>query len=208
MYWAAWTLCVDNRELLQKMRPILHAQPVYRHGRGGWLMGGCQQTARRRPIQYKIPLKLVGGRVWISRWVGAKRSKLAPGMDLPAAIAMDLEGLDTLDQVEKWFRDRGVLGEQVAGSTEKYTLDRLEVETRLASSNHRIRVSRKDASGAMTQATVEYRLYWEETRFYWERRVVVGLDIVEIFDEETANKHSDRRMIIQMLESMAGINAS
>lgn len=206
--WAAWTLRMDNLELLRKMDPELTENPVYNTPGGGWLVGGCRHEAYLRSIQYKIPLRLVDGKVWISRWVGPKRSRLAEGMSFPNAIEFDLEGLQTLDQVASWFTERGVLGRRVEKTKATYRLGQLEVETRLSHGNHRVRVSRTAASSGETLAIVDYRLYWGEPTHFWERRVVAGQDIVEVFDEESSEKFPDRRMIFQMMELMAGINPS
>lgn len=206
--WAAWSLRMDNLELLRKMDPELTENPVYNTPEGGWLVGGCRHEAYLRSIQYKIPLRLVDGKVWISRWVGPKRSRLAEGMSFPNAIEFDLEGLKTLDQVASWFIARGVLGCRVEKTKATYRLGQLEVETRLSHSSHRVRVSRTAASSDYTLATVDYRLYWDKTMHVWERRVVAGQDIVEVFDEESSEKFPDRRMIFQMMELMAGINPS
>lgn len=206
--WAACALRTDNLELLQKMVPNYTVNGTSYIQRKGWLVGGRAATADRVSILYTIPAQLVDGKVWISRWVGSKRSRLSSelGMGLPQAIQFDLEALQTFDQVERWLLERGILGKSLDGPKTRYALNQLVVETKLSPMNHRVRLIRISALDRRELTTVEYSLYWEKTGSQWERRVRAGVDVVEILDELIDEKYSDRRAIFQMMELLSGIN--
>jgi hypothetical protein len=198
--WIASALRSDNLALLQKVNP--REEPVLEE-RWCWTIGGSPSTPLRRRILYGVQHHLSEGKIWISRWVGQKRSKLQQGMGLDQAIAMDLEALETISQVGHWFGARGVAAEATAKNTAIYRLGRLKVATKLAAGNHRVRLTLKTSPGGPFQANADFRMYWYEGGFTWEQQVVTDDETTELFDEETMEKRTDRATIFRTMELLS-----